>query len=169
MNNQSRIDREKSNSQWLESYNFLSTKVEDTYLGIVVKKSGAFNVLKMINSQIVNQRFEVGFEFANANEKFIAEQYSELLLFTMNLTLPKEDGVEINSLMLESIGSVGAIYEDDTHITYTICFSEGLFALTINDVLVGINQERGPIVEKKLTEVGITDYHCSFEIMKCFH
>jgi len=156
----------KVNQEWLRENELELPKIENRYMAFAVKDLGVYKVLEKMNHELENPRYEIGFQFTKVNEKFIKEPHSDLLLFSADLVLPKSSIREETKVGLEKIGSIEEMNEDETHVTYSLQFHEGPNVHTMNEVVGCINEYLGPDIEKKLSNLGIKDYHCSFEIEK---
>jgi len=163
---------EEHNREWLKSLQYCSTNIEDTYMALAVEKFGSDEVLDFINRRITNPRFDVEFEFPNANKTFLLEPYRKLVMVFIDLKIPKGEGWALTLSKLRGIGAVVEVDaeddENETHITYVIELHKAPYSLTMNDAVACVNEDHGPEIEEDLNQHGITDYHCSFRITRCF-
>ena len=163
---------ERKEVNGMETNSTKEIEIEGMPIALLIKKLGSDEVLKMINSRLVHERWNVEYAFMDVDEKILAKPEQDLLISLVQLVLPKKDGWARTLSKLRGIGIVIDVDEDaeddenETHITYLIELPTSYNQLTMRAIILSINEVEIPWIEKELARYGITDYWCTFGISR---
>lgn len=65
---------------------------------------------------------------------------------------------------IEEVFEVVQVTEDAATVTFQVYLDEGPYANTIEETVYNINRVLGPTVESKAKQLGLNDYHITFNI-----
>lgn len=135
-----------------------------TYLPEVVVDMGKRNLVELLNAKLNNPRFEVKFDFKKVKRTLMKREFSYLTLYLHDLTIPKPIQALATIESIKEVFDVDQVTEDDVTVTFQVYLDEGPYANTIEEIVYNINQVLGPIVEAKAKQLGLNDFHMTFNI-----
>lgn len=150
--------------QWTYLHPIDSNHIDTTYLPEVVVNMGEPSLLELLNAKLNNHRFEVKFDFDEVERTLIEGEFSDIALFYHDFTIPKPTQMLATVEAIEEVFVVEKVTVDDTTVTFQVYLDEGPIANTIEEIVYDINCVLGPNVESKANQLGLNDYHMTFNI-----
>lgn len=150
--------------QWTAIGGIDPSHIDTTYLPEVVVTMGERNLVELLNSRLSSPRFEVKFDFDKVKRTLSEGEFNDIALFYHDLTIPKSARVLATIEAIEEVFDVEQVSEGDETVTFRVYLGEGPMADTVEEIVYGINQTLGPTVEKNVKQLGLHDYHMTFNI-----
>lgn len=150
--------------QWTDLHPIDSNHIDTTYLPELVVNMDERILLELLNAKLDNPRFEVKFDFDKVERMLIEGEFPDIALFYHDFTIQKPTQVLATVEAIQEVFDVEKVTEDDTTVTFQVYLDEGPFAETIEETVSNINGVLGPNVESKAKQLGLNDYHMTFNI-----
>lgn len=150
--------------QWSILHPIDSSQIDTTFLPEVVVQLGKRNLVELLNAKLNNPRFEVKFDFQKVKRTLMEGGFSDLALFHHDFKIPKSTRILATTEAIKEVFDVDQVTEDDVTVTFQVYLDEGPFANTIEEIVYNVNRVLGPKVEAKAKQLGLNDFHMTFNI-----